>query len=62
MELLCGNLNVGGFMDDKELETIPYVVYKVLEAKYEKLIKKLTLALIGTNLFYLLFFVLERLI
>lgn len=33
-------------MDEKELKTIPFVVYKVLEAKYEKLIKKLTLALI----------------
>ena len=33
-------------MNEKELKTIPYVVYKVLEAKYKMLIKKLTLALV----------------
>lgn len=47
-------------MDDKELETIPYVVYKVLEAKYEKLIKRLSLALVCTHIFYLFLLVLER--
>lgn len=47
-------------MDDKELETIPYVVYKVLEAKYEKLIKRLTFALVSTHIVYLLLLALER--
>lgn len=33
-------------MNEKELKTIPYVTYKLLKAKYEMLIKKLTLALV----------------
>ena len=41
-------------MDEKELKTIPYVVYKVLEAKYEKRIKNLLWALFGTHLFYII--------
>lgn len=39
-----------------ELKTIPYVVYKVLEAKYEKLIKRLLWALGLTNLFWFILF------
>lgn len=49
-------------MNDKELSTIPYVVYKVLEAKYERLIKRLVLALVLTNVFYLSLLALERLL
>lgn len=41
-------------MDEKELKTIPYIVYKVLEAKYQRYIKRLLLALLGTHLFYII--------
>jgi hypothetical protein len=43
-------------MNEKELKTIPYVVYKVLEAKYKKLIKRLLWALGITNLFWFILF------
>lgn len=43
-------------MDEKELSTIPYVVYKVLEAKYERLIKRLAFALGLTNTFWFILF------
>lgn len=33
-------------MDEKELKTIPCVVHEVIKAKYEKLIKRLSLALV----------------
>lgn len=39
-----------------ELKTIPYVVYKVLEAKYKRIIHRLTLALVLTNLFWFILF------
>lgn len=41
-------------MDEKELKTIPYVVYKVLEAKYQRHETRLLLALIITHLFYII--------
>lgn len=44
-------------MDEKELKTVPYIVYKVLEAKYKKLIKTLLWALAGTNLFWIILFI-----
>ena len=43
-------------MDEKELKTIPYVTYAVLEAKYKKLIKKLLWALAGSNIFWIILF------
>lgn len=46
-------------MDEKELKTIPYIVYEVLKAKYEKLIKRLTLALIISLLMNLILFTLR---
>ncbi len=42
--------------EKKELATIPYIVYAVSEAKYKKLIKKLLWALAGTNLFWIILF------
>lgn len=41
---------------EKELATIPYIVYAVLEAKYQKLIQRLLWALAGTNLFWIILF------
>jgi hypothetical protein len=41
-------------MDEKELSTIPYIVHKVLEAKYKRHIKRLLWALAGTHLFYII--------
>ncbi|MBO5955412.1 MAG: hypothetical protein J6Q10_01265 [Clostridia bacterium] len=43
-------------MDEKELKTIPFVVFKVLEAKYQKRIKTLLWALLATHLFYIILF------
>ena len=40
--------------DEKELATVPYIVYSVLKAKYKKVIKWLLWALVGTNIFYLI--------
>mgnify|MGYP006976624198 CR=1 FL=1 len=44
-------------MDEKELKTVPYIAYKVSEAKYKKLIKRLLWALAGTNLFWIILFI-----
>ena len=41
----------------KELATIPYIVFEVLKAKYKRLIKWLLWALIGTNLFWIILFI-----
>lgn len=43
-------------MDEKELKTVPYIVYKVLEAKYQKRIKQLLWALAVTNFFWIILF------
>ena len=43
-------------MDEKELKTIPYVTYAVLEAKYKRLIKRLLWVLAGTNIFWIILF------
>jgi hypothetical protein len=43
-------------MDEKELSAVPFVVLKVLEAKYKKLIKRLLWALAGTNLFWIILY------
>ncbi len=42
---------------EKELATIPYIVYAVLEAKYKKLIQRLLWALGLTNLFWFILFI-----
>ena len=43
-------------ISEKELATVPYIVYAMLEAKYKKLIKRLLWALAGTNLFWIILF------
>lgn len=42
--------------EEKELATIPYIVFAVSEAKYQKQIKQLLWALAGTNLFWIILF------
>lgn len=41
-------------MDEKQLKTIPYITFAVLEAKYKRLIQRLVLVLVATNIFYII--------
>lgn len=43
-------------INEKELATVPCIVYAMLEAKYQKRIKQLLWALAGTNLFWIILF------
>jgi hypothetical protein len=43
--------------EEKDLATTPYIVYAVSEAKYQKQIKQLLWALAGTNLFWIILFI-----
>ena len=40
----------------KELVSIPYVIFEVFKAKSNRLIKRLLWALVGTNLFWIILF------
>ena len=42
--------------NEKELATIPYIVFEVFKEKYNRLIKRLLWALVGTNLFWIILF------
>ena len=47
-------------MDEKDLRTVPYILYKIAEAKYKRIIFRLTLALVMSNLFFIILLISGR--
>ena len=47
-------------MSEKEPYSIPYILHKIAEAKYKRIIFRLTLALVMSNLFFIILLISGR--